>query len=871
MRVPRFEGGESICPEQPKRLPQLPVEVFHHCCTFADTNTLEAVELGNKDLQKIVNDDDLWEQLIVRDFHRKQPPEDTEDRTRKDVYFMMKSGKFLEKRFEERPTWQRILILVGCIVLSPLLLIYLSPQIARGIYKNCIEPAATTWSDMSDSVSPLPTKRYSSSTWVGAKRRKYRKTFSERPLWQRTLIVIISFLGSPYLLVRHWRVTKAAFGRFLGWSWNTWCLPTGRFVQQRIWKPFKSALLYLKSEGNAALKWLHDYLEWKREHSWIRNVFMPETKRRTVQLATLIRNSVVKMKNTFVAIVKTCYNALQTYIYSPAKNSVIYIRNQVKSLVKYLAARAHAAAHWCAQRAKEGAIWIQSHVVRPTVRFLQWCDNKRRAFCEMVMATVLYFASKTKALAVSLAQKARAFAEMAWHHLIVRPAVFSHAQLTRLAIAVGNFARKVYQAAEKYVLRPIWKGLCCAGNQCVQFYDAVVLKLKQWRNAFANAVLKCCLWLRNNVVIPICRAIVNAVLYPIRLLRRGISWFFIQLVPCALVRLLALYDALRDPIVKFVLLVCRGFKIVARVAWDKAMRPLLFTMKTVVLLPVAIVAYTYFYLTKRVFPWIYYNLLRPMGLGIKTAAKAVYAGVVATLNAVLNCIAAIAVALSTAFLAVVGAIRLLGIKVLRAFMICARTLYEKILVPVGKTIKMVFLALRAAVYASIRASKAALITLVQSAKALLIALSKFVSFYVIQPVVYLCQAVKISVIAPCIRAINTLVRTIVTVVTAAVNYAKDDVVVPAVRAMVSAMRSILKTVVSALRYLAQAIGQTLRGVQKVVSSALRAIFTEVKRTALATKREVASLIRTQKEIIMAALLAMKEEGTRLAKKLKGAK
>ena len=153
----------ALEPTQPQ---ELPVEVFHHCLTFSLPKEVVVLSSTSRRTERIVCDNDLWQQLIDRDFSTRLLPPEMEDRSRKIVYQTLKTGKQVERSFNERTKLQKGLIVIGCVVLSPVLLIYLSPKILRGIYRSCFLPVGATWRDVADQVAPAPGSKYATGTWA---------------------------------------------------------------------------------------------------------------------------------------------------------------------------------------------------------------------------------------------------------------------------------------------------------------------------------------------------------------------------------------------------------------------------------------------------------------------------------------------------------------------------------------------------------------------------------------------------------------------------------------------------------------------------------------------------------------------------------
>jgi hypothetical protein len=79
------------------------------------------------------------------------------------------------------------------------LLVYLTPRIARGINRGVVEPMLEHW-------TPADEARPAAASWVDARSRQPRVMLQDRPLWQRVLIWVTSVVASPYLVFRNRRV-----------------------------------------------------------------------------------------------------------------------------------------------------------------------------------------------------------------------------------------------------------------------------------------------------------------------------------------------------------------------------------------------------------------------------------------------------------------------------------------------------------------------------------------------------------------------------------------------------------------------------------------------------------------------------------------
>jgi hypothetical protein len=119
-----------------------------------------------------------------------------------------------EVKFEDRPAYQKALIVGGSIVLSPLLLIYLTPRIAKGIYQHAVLPTIEHWRLLGQRARPsAPRSTAPSSRLVPPRAQTGQPAivsdlsdeaaeadFFSRPMWQRVAIVIMSVPLLPFVL-----------------------------------------------------------------------------------------------------------------------------------------------------------------------------------------------------------------------------------------------------------------------------------------------------------------------------------------------------------------------------------------------------------------------------------------------------------------------------------------------------------------------------------------------------------------------------------------------------------------------------------------------------------------------------------------------
>lgn len=528
------DGGETVSLTNPPPLPpprkrvgpmrldnELPFEVFQHCLTFLPTRDVCRAARVSKWAQNIAEDNWTWEMLLQRDYRKRAKAAMAEhaDRRVKDVYEMVATGKYVERRFEDRPPWQRTLIVIGAIVLSPLLMIYLAPRIARGIHRNAVAPTLEAWAS---DPTPVPPRRRQAHTWADAQRLRVTAPpeadipFHERPLWQRVVIILLSVLLSPYLVVRYRR-------RWMGWiaararRAYRWCRVQLRYYivnpVRRMLRRVRDCAWQLLVAVRRRVAALRDdvvkpYIVYPAR-DFVRDVAVPCAKRmaqRALRTALLAEDRVVSCGEWGAGCLLRAY------------------RSRSGSMGKRIMAawglcRSTATSGWAAL-----SLAAKRYVLRPCVTAAKW---GREACVTYVVRPVQRAAAATRRAAVAFAQWIR-------NHMVV-PCVAA--------------AKRVAAAVRDRVLIPICRGARAARSAVVRsiritgrfLYDRALAPVgraaKRWAlravaagRALGRGVRASSQWLYTRLLAPCGRGVARCARSVVRAVRLTGAWLYAAVV-----------------------------------------------------------------------------------------------------------------------------------------------------------------------------------------------------------------------------------------------------------------------------------------------------------------------------------------------------
>ena len=221
---------------------RLPFEVLQYTMTFLPPKDIATFSCASITCRDTCEHDDLWWLMLERDCKHTMDTAIVKHKGRrlKDVYEMVVTGQYVEVRFEDRSPVQKVLIVVGSILLSPILVIYLMPRIIRGIWRNAIQPTVAHWTH-EKRPSPVSGAAAPPSGLSWSDKEKQRRDaaagkapleyvpFFQRPLWQQLVIALLSVLFSPYLLWHHrrriWRAIVLVLATILDMSFKIFVRP----------------------------------------------------------------------------------------------------------------------------------------------------------------------------------------------------------------------------------------------------------------------------------------------------------------------------------------------------------------------------------------------------------------------------------------------------------------------------------------------------------------------------------------------------------------------------------------------------------------------------------------------------------------------
>lgn len=568
------------------------------------------------------------------------------DRSLKELYQMVHTGKFVERRFEDRPMWQKVAIVFGSIVLSPFLILYLLPKIAKNVYFEALVPAVEYWGEsFGDAANAVDSFEYAAHSWAATKHRQYRRykrlPFASRPLWCQCVIVIFTALSTPYWLVRYFpSIARKSWRRFWERESKLWARIKAQVAQftERVLKPVARAILEPIRSG---IVW-----SWR----WARYIAAPFVRDRVlVPVARGVKSAARMMyrgvlrATTFLwddVLVGFCYRRVLV----PTSN---FVTRTVKA--------------------------VHNGVVR-ALRFA-WYD---------VLVGVCW-----RRILVPTAHAVKATAVAFYEHL-----------RDDLVLPVARFTQRTWNATvygtRRFVIQPLWsfskmvvrmtvsggKKLIELLNATAALIDRAVLRVAHMMRRAVEATAE---FVANKVVLPIVRAVRTFVINPA-----------CQLVTFISRKIELAITTVAGWIVDYAIVpVCRGIATAARKISEAAV----YVAKAIARGVVHVVKAT-IRAIRITGSFLWTSVLRPIGRAVRDAIKWVHFNVI--VRSVRFCILALTV--TTAFtwykilcpagrfvrstLAATGrGIAAFARAVKRAIGICARFFWAHMLCPVGRAIK----------------------------------------------------------------------------------------------------------------------------------------------------------------------------------------
>ena len=657
-------------------LPNLPLEILQLIMLYLPANDVRYHARVSRSFRLAIKDASMWQALLDRDFSEsatdravaKHPEHRLED-----VHQMLTTNQYVEKRFEDRTTSQKVGIVLGTIAMLPLLIVWLLPKIVKGVYRNGILPAMDTWSTEWSAAD---------ASYASVARADPRRvTFSRRPWYQKLSVLIVSFVALPFWAVRYPRrlVAFVKYGckRLRGSRMVKGCVAryrhTASFLSSRVVQPLMLSLAAKQRQWA-----INSYRRRVRiraklfmlQRWWTNHVVAP-----TVATVCQLRDDTIRKKNLFVAAVVSAKDSVVSTVHTAAQRVHEFVQqtwNAAKNNIVIPAQRAViSAARFGRLKAVESATWLQHNVWLPLVSWSTMiCRDIVVPLARQIIACATRRGAELRHLFVSTVESACAFSKDVIYENYLRPAAIAAWNgATEVAIGCGDAGVRWYHGYVVVAARSGWNALGAAAAWT--YHRALVpsvVAVKNWGVACGRALRRlesaCSAWLWGALLAPVARSMRAAWLGCVRCVA-----YCLARTHSGIIALIAAGRRVGT--------VCTLF------VWHKALVPCGRAIRSAVLAVVGAAAYV----TRRLIDgvvfaasrfkrlvtvcaqWLMATVLRPLGRTVRTCVLAVVFGV------------------AVCGVCVVRVSKWCATKLRSAFVACSQWLWKGVLCPTGRALK----------------------------------------------------------------------------------------------------------------------------------------------------------------------------------------